>query len=160
EFYRGRCLSCHADKGCSLPPQVRREQQKDDSCVACHMRPTGSNVPHTTITDHRILRRAETSPRPPDNWPAPGEAPLDHFHHKLINGADPEVERGFGIALVQLADSQPSATITRALAEEALPLLETALRRDSDDLPAWEAKGSALWFTGQLEPAAAAYERV
>ena len=73
---------------------------------------------------------------------------------------DPNVDRDLGIALVQLADSQPSTKVTFSLAERALPLLESALNRDHNDWPAWEAKGSALWFTGRLEPAAAAYERV
>src|SRR5262249_32270444 len=148
------------DKGCRLPSNVRRDQNKDDSCIACHMRPTGSNVPHTTITDHRILRRPESSAKSPDAWPVPGETPLVHFHKELVDGADPNVDRDLGIALVQLADSQPSTKVTFSLAERALPLLESALNRDHNDWPAWEAKGSALWFTGRLEPAAAAYERV
>jgi predicted CXXCH cytochrome family protein len=165
-FYRRRCLNCHTDgradaggprgKGCSLPAADR--QAKADNCVTCHMPKTGSNVNHVAITDHRVPRLPDR-PRPPEDWPRPGRVPLVHFHRDLT-GPDPEVERDRAIALVQLADSQPGGDVGRWLTEMALPLLESALERDEADLPAWEAKGSALWFQGRLDDANACFQKV
>lgn len=55
-YYRQRCLVCHAEGACRLPPAVRAEQQ--DSCIACHMPAReSSHMDHVAQTDHRILRR-------------------------------------------------------------------------------------------------------
>ncbi len=157
-FYRDRCLNCHKDRGCSLPPAARQEKQ--DDCAACHMPPTGSNVNHTTISDHRILRRPDPPAQRPEERPlAPGEDPLVHFHAPLLPGPDPEVDRDRGIALIRLADRQPPGEVTRGLAARALPLLEAAVARDDEDLPAREARANALWFLGRLDEAREAYEQ-
>jgi hypothetical protein len=56
-YYRGRCQECHAQRGCSLPPQARRVQQPDDDCTACHMpRSPAADIAHTAITLHTIPR--------------------------------------------------------------------------------------------------------
>lgn len=160
-FYRERCMNCHEEKPCKVPVADRIMQNKQDSCIACHMKPTGSDVPHTMITDHRVLRRPDASVNTStDDWLRSGEVPLVHFHRKLVEQPDPEIDRDLGIALMRLADSQPSAAVVRSLAERALPLLETALNRQPDDWDACEAKGNALWFLGQLIDANLEYERV
>ena len=61
-YYRERCLSCHADKGCSLPAEVRFQKSKQDSCIDCHMPAGKSDIPHASTTDHRILRQPQPSP--------------------------------------------------------------------------------------------------
>lgn len=156
EFYRNRCLSCHQDRGCGVPLPTRLEQQKQDNCVACHMPPTGSNVNHTTITDHRILRRPD--PAKPDD-PSAASINLVPFHRDLLPAGDPEVERDLGIALMRVADAQ-RPDVGRVLAEKALPLLEAATARDDEDLPAWEARGHALAALRRPDAASAAYDRV
>jgi tetratricopeptide (TPR) repeat protein len=156
-FYRQRCLNCHKERGCSLPEAARRA--KEDSCIACHMPKTGSNVNHAAITDHRILREPDRA-RPPDDGPVPRSMPLLHFHRDQVAGKDPEVERDLAIALVKLANSMREGGVARSWTEMALPMLESALKRDGEDLPAWEAKGSALWFQGRLEDANAVFEKV
>jgi tetratricopeptide (TPR) repeat protein len=155
-FYRQRCLNCHKERGCSLPAADRRG--RDDNCIACHMERTGSDVNHTAITDHRLLRRPDRA-RPADDPPRPAQVQLLHFHRHLADAKDPDGERDLAIALVRLADRQGSDA-ARALTEKALPLLESALRRDRTDLPAWEARGNALWFQGRLEDAEAAFATV
>jgi hypothetical protein len=61
-YYRGRCLECHADRGCSLPLPTRRTRSPEDDCTACHMpRKDATDVAHTALTDHRIPRRADAA---------------------------------------------------------------------------------------------------
>jgi hypothetical protein len=155
-FYRERCLDCHKDKGCSLPLDARLK--KEDSCYACHMPPTGSNINHTTISDHRIVRTPQSSPI--RGQPSPAGTLLVHFHQNLLPTPDPESERDLGIALVQYADSLPSGDMLSAVIERALPYLEKALSRDEQDLPALEAKGNALWFLSRLNESIGCYEQV
>jgi Flp pilus assembly protein TadD len=154
--YRGRCLSCHEQRGCQVPLAARRRQNGDD-CSACHMpRLTSSDVAHTAVTDHRILRR----PSDPGALSAPpldpATNPLVYFHKSLGDPHGPEVERDMGLALVDLArqhggDAQPLSAI-------ALPYLEGAVHRVPDNVAAWEAKGFALWQNDQKPAALAAYE--
>jgi tetratricopeptide (TPR) repeat protein len=149
-FYRERCLNCHKERGCSLPLAARQEKQ--DNCLNCHMPKTGSTLNHTAITDHSIPRCAGRVERKE-------EATLDlvPFHRDRVD--DPELGRDLGIALVKLADTQ-SGESARSLSEKAWPMLDAAVRRHSDDLAAWEALGSAMWFQGRLEDAFATFQTV
>ena len=36
-YYRRRCLECHADRGCRLPPAIRLARSREDDCIGCHM---------------------------------------------------------------------------------------------------------------------------
>jgi hypothetical protein len=58
EFFDNKCLACHANDPCSLPANERVAPPANGSCIGCHMpRLPAADVPHTTQTDHRILRR-------------------------------------------------------------------------------------------------------
>ncbi|HEV3024427.1 MAG TPA: cytochrome c3 family protein, partial [Pirellulales bacterium] len=60
EFYRGRCLKCHEQRGCSLPEAERLRPPAADSCTHCHMpRISANDVAHTSQTDHRVVRRLQ-----------------------------------------------------------------------------------------------------
>jgi Flp pilus assembly protein TadD len=156
-FYRKRCLQCHTEKSCNLPLEARLAKNKD-SCIACHMPRTDSEINHTSITDHRVPRRppksAETGP-PPRSFP--GSSALVPFHRNLVDLSDEAVSRNRGVALIQMLQKGPPQAVARQLAERALPLLETALTTAPHDLPAWEAKGDALYSLGRPEEALAAY---
>jgi Flp pilus assembly protein TadD len=156
-FYRDRCMNCHKGKGCSLP-LADRLQQKQDNCYVCHMPPTGSNINHTTISDHRILRKPET-PLANERL-AQTHYSLVNFHANPLPSTDGDAGRDLGIALIQYADSLPSGEKLQALIGRALPLLNSALERDEFDLTALESKGNALWFLGRLNEAIEAYERL
>lgn len=61
---RNVCTSCHRSLSQAAHPL------KELDCVACHMpRSPAADVPHTAITDHRILRRPESSPIIPGGTP-------------------------------------------------------------------------------------------
>jgi predicted CXXCH cytochrome family protein len=65
DYYRRRCLTCHAQGDCSRPVPKGSQRDTGDSissdCISCHMpRSLSSDVAHTAITDHRILRRPKS----------------------------------------------------------------------------------------------------
>jgi Tfp pilus assembly protein PilF len=158
-YHRDRCLECHEQKPCSLPMTVRVRKSKPDSCIDCHMPAGKSDIPHASVTDHRIVRQVEPQER---TEPAPGpRRPLDgrlvHFHRDLVRVDDPEVRRDLGIAQMDRIERYPDST-RRMLGESALLLLEPALRTVDDDVPAWLAKANALWASGRAHDAAEAFD--
>lgn len=62
-FFRERCLSCHEEKNhCSLEIPARLNLSPEDSCIKCHMpKLAASDVPHTSQTDHRVLKHLQES---------------------------------------------------------------------------------------------------
>ena len=146
---------CHSDSGCSLATAVRLKQSRDDDCVSCHLpSERSSDVIHTAITDHRILRRASQ----PDRAPAAGSQPSDGqrhmvvFHRELMNEHERAVaQRDVGVGLAITYEWPESAT-------EALPLLDAALLRRPDDATAWESKGIVLGRLRRRDEALAAFQ--
>lgn len=158
-YYRERCLDCHQENRCALPLEARGQQSPGDSCIACHMpRFTSSDIAHTAVTDHRILRKpenAERGPRTPRRLRA-GAIPLVNFFAKELDPEDPAVSRDLGLALVSLI-AQPIPG-RQAVGPTALALLEKGLRASPDDPAAWEAKGAALVLQGRKTEAMTAFE--
>src|SRR5205085_7047301 len=163
--YRDRCLQCHgkdagADgSGCALPKAERLKQRADDSCIDCHMpRYSASNIPHTAVTDHRILRTGKPVPRD-DTKPMPGDGlPIRSFYRGRKALDEAEDDRRRAIAVVKLTMMGDAAALRAA--RLALPALDAALQHDPDDLPAGEAKGYALSFQERRAEALAAFEAV
>src|SRR5262249_25716221 len=59
QYYRDRCLACH---GTAL---VERHPAPRDDCIGCHMsRVASSDIAHTSVTNHQILRRPAALPEP------------------------------------------------------------------------------------------------
>ncbi len=160
EFYRDRCLKCHEDQSCKLPPATRRATVRDDSCIVCHMpKLDTADITHTAITDHRVVRQPQGKAAvPPSRTLRPGEVPLTHFHANLVQSNDPEVARDLGLALVELARER--SAVSGQLAETALGYLDPAVRRGPKDVAAWEARGQALLIRGQPRDALDNFERV
>jgi hypothetical protein len=60
EYFKTKCLTCHTEKNCSLPLQVREHQQPPDDCAGCHMKKRDvQEISHSSITNHRILVRPD-----------------------------------------------------------------------------------------------------
>ena len=86
-YFAKKCLTCHSEKSCTLPLEVRRDRQPPDDCAGCHMpKRNVQEISHSSITNHRILRRPDepfpelafqqTTPGLPDLIhlnPAPGQ---------------------------------------------------------------------------------------
>jgi tetratricopeptide (TPR) repeat protein len=161
-YYRDRCLTCHAEKGCSLSVSERLQKSKADSCIDCHMPAGKSDIPHASVTDHRILLRPEPSgpPEPAPHGFDPQHQPLlVHFHRDLVGKDYSDIDRDLGIGLMDRIERYAVPT-RRALGQQALPLLDKATQGDKEDLPARRAKATALWACGQTEQAVAEFEEI
>ena len=72
QYYRSRCLECHQLPDCLESQSERNSLQ--DSCIECHMpRLDSGNISHVSQTDHRILKRRQSSS-------GSGHNQLDHSH--------------------------------------------------------------------------------
>jgi predicted CXXCH cytochrome family protein len=164
-YYRERCLACHEQRGCALPPAKRRAQARGDDCVACHMpRPAITNIPHTAASDHRIPRAGpgSLSEGPRDASGQPADLLVFDYHWGLMNAEERrDAARDLGVALnwgARIMNSAPQ--LARIAASQALPLLEAAVRDRPDDLAARESLGLAFGILDRREQARHAYEEV
>ncbi len=146
-YHRQQCVDCHRKKGCSLA--LAKRQEKQDNCVACHMpRINSTDISHTAIIDHRILRRPEPAgTHPVPRKLLPGEVPLVYFYKDLIEPDDPDVARDLGIALVGLARFR--TPLAEQLGDTALPFLDSALQTGPRDSEALRSKAFILGQRGQ-----------
>jgi hypothetical protein len=65
-YYRGKCLACHGD------PFGEKHHAEQPDCTSCHMPAANStDVAHTQVTDHRILRHPHLSSRQRDEPNSP-----------------------------------------------------------------------------------------
>ena len=154
-YYRGKCLECHQEHGCSLPREVRLQKSKQDSCIDCHMpRYPSSNIPHTAATDHRIPRRAET-PSPEQRHDQPLRA-IVPFYPPDNAAEERELLRDRGIALSRLGLS--GKRDMQHFLPQAVEPLHDFLAQCPDDVPALEAYGQVLTVLGQDAEAKTAFE--
>ena len=163
-YYRQKCLVCHDQHGCSVPLTARRQKSPADSCIDCHMpRFATSDIAHTAVTDHRILRLAGQRP-PASRYPEQaqgvrgGSRGFVPFYREQRQRHDPELERDRGLALVQMF-AEGKADPAGAVAE-LIGLLEAAVKNDPADVDAREAYAMTLTYLQRPEEALAAYEAV
>jgi Tfp pilus assembly protein PilF len=153
-YYQGRCLICHAERGCSLPASDRLERSKENDCAGCHMPKASSfDIPHAASANHRIPRHAgdEYQLTPERGRPTRDRRHLVVFHRGRMDAEEQAaVERDRGVALCR--DGPEGARV-------ALPLLEAALAARPDDVTAWECKGHALFGRGRYDEALAAFRK-
>jgi len=143
EQMRGICTSCHA----SLSKTAHPSEQTD--CVSCHMpRSAASDVQHSAITDHRILRRPLPLEQPP-------VAAMEH----LEAWAEPPAQfrqRNLGLAelLVALLKGVPQLT------GSGLSILENLQPGQANGDPlVLAAVGSARVIRGDIREAVGFHER-
>lgn len=148
DFYRQRCLVCHTGEGqgCSELKPARLAVQ--DSCMDCHMpRLDASDVPHTSQTDHRILR-SPSSKRIIRDKPFPSNGP------RLFRDAETELseealQRARGLLLAHAAEngSRPD------LARQALAMLQPLAGIFLDDTELLDSLGTLNYLLGDYDSA-------
>jgi hypothetical protein len=59
-YFREKCLACHNEKSCAVPPSLRQHKTPPDDCAGCHMPKRDVTViSHSVLTNHRIIAEAE-----------------------------------------------------------------------------------------------------
>ena len=140
DFFRQRCLKCHADRGCSLPVSDREAEPHFDNCTKCHMQSVPStNVLHRSIADHRILRR----PSNDEGDQSGGESKVFQFVERPIPAS--ELDRAKAFKLISDALGSPARP---ELAEEANRLLMPLIVKSPDDSELFVALGNSCQIQG------------
>lgn len=145
QFYRDACLKCHTapEKVCAQPETERRTVSADDSCIACHMPSLPAHdVPHTSQTDHRVMRI-------PKGESTTSEAKLALFQPELFPVPPAEERRARGLLLARKAESTDSPVT----ASSVISILSNLVNDKSTDVPALSAYGSASQITGDTDTA-------
>ena len=147
-FYRERCLSCHEHAAhCGLSETERRLRIPEDSCIECHMPgQTANDVPHTTLTDHRILARPTRASLLPGRT-----IKLQLLAADLFPVPPDELDRARGIAIGHQAET----TGNPELLAQSLTLLGQSLSRQPGDLAVLNSLGNLLQRAGRLDEAKA-----
>jgi predicted CXXCH cytochrome family protein len=146
-YYRSKCLACH---GASFAAKHHADQP---NCLTCHMPASASSdVVHTEVTDHRILRRPQIQ----------AELLQDRVHESSLPRLVP-------FALTNKSESDPRdlALAWESLVEggmtaaepQARSLLSTALKQSPDDPALLSALGYIEQKHGASEDARALYRK-
>ena len=144
DFFRTRCLACHATSSCRAPFAQRQATSPPDNCISCHMpkQPT-ENIGHSSVTDHRILRTQSEIPAVLQSSALQSSAssfPTDLIYDTKPSGSG---ETGANLRSLALAHSQVAVRFPE-LGEKGLALLEQAAAAFPNDAEVQAAYGAAL----------------
>jgi tetratricopeptide (TPR) repeat protein len=142
-YFRQKCMACHLQPNVSA--ELKRHFDSKPDCRACHMPAMqGLSIGHTTLTDHRILRK-----------PMSSTAMMKPATRLVQFGARQADVRGLGLAYAEIAarDNQPF------YAAEALRLLTEALPTCATDAEVLTRLAYLHQTKGDIEQAASLYER-
>ncbi len=148
-FYREKCLACHA--GLST-----KHHANQPDCTACHMPANPStDVAHTEVTDHRILRRPNSGAVLED---AIARSSSTFTLPRLIPFPDsPEAERDnrdLALAWANMAENGDAAVL-----KQAEQLLRNAVQDSPKDPQLLSSLGYVEQRRGALDDARELYQR-
>jgi hypothetical protein len=148
DYFRERCLSCHAGESCRAPKARRQATSPPDNCILCHMpQRKMENISHSSLTDHRILR---TPSETPAVWEGGSDAPptIDLIRATSSSGSrEPQLDlRNLALAYSQVAAHYP------ALGERGLASLEQAAAALPNDVEVQSAYGLILVVARPKDP--------
>lgn len=150
-FFNDRCAECHQEQSCSLPEKQRSAPPANGSCISCHMPALdASDIPHTTQTDHRILRRPLAKSKAAASDEAPDPRKFTIFDEALRPLSPLEKDRAQGLMLAQMAELQADPELAKDVEKLLRPVSEAA----PDDVDVIDALGVAASLQGRLADAA------
>lgn len=166
EHYRLRCLTCHQTQGCGLELNVRERPPANNSCIHCHM-PTlaAGDVPHTALTDHRILREGKVNDLA-DRREKEHRATLDVFADADQRLPRAEIDRARGIALMTSAWEKEDPYLAARAQAYLLKLMGplgsdvSSSLVDIDDIPFLVELGAGFFLLDDADSAEACWRRV
>jgi TolA-binding protein len=152
DFFRSRCLTCHAARSCTASQAKRQLTSPPDNCILCHMpQQPAEKIDHTAIADHRILRTQSETPAALEDSPS-----LDLISDTKSSKLDDTQDlRNLALAYAQVGARYPEFD------EKALQILESAAAAFPTDAEVQATYGKALILarTGRQEAAAQALQK-
>jgi len=144
-YYRQKCLACHGAK-----LGVRHHKEQPD-CTSCHMPSSlSTDIAHTDVTDHRILRRPPVSPQLLQGANSKPDLPrLVRFPDLLKTDQD---VRDLALAWASLVDGGMTAA-----APETENLFRAAIKKSPDDPALLSAMGYSAQRKGEPDLARELY---
>jgi len=141
-YFRQKCMQCHGDGF------AQKHHPENPNCVGCHMPSVSTtDITHTEVTDHRILRRTAQKPETLvsqsndlEPFPATTETKDDW--------------RDLGLAYESLVEHGNSE-----LSGKAEKMLHSAREQNPSDAPVLTALGYIAQRRGDLEKSRAYYEQ-
>ncbi len=140
DYFRERCLSCHAGESCRASKARRQATSPPDNCILCHMpQRKMENISHSSLTDHRILRTPSETPAVLEGG-YDAAPPIDLIRATSSSGSrEPQLDlRNLALAYSQVAAHYP------ALGERGLASLEQAAFALPNDVEVQSAYGLIL----------------
>jgi len=146
EYFRKKCLSCHADDDCGLTIHDRRQQQPLDDCMACHMPKSSTDIPHFTFTHHRIGLHDPMTVQNPRNSTTIGtlEPISDVSHLSQIDRL-----RCLGIAYAIQSEAVSKIAGAQIYAQRAIAIFEQVRRQGLRDPEVDSALATLYWRAGR-----------
>jgi Tetratricopeptide repeat len=139
DFFRTRCLGCHATDSCREPLAQRQATLPPDNCIQCHMlKQTSENIGHSSITDHRILRIPSEIPAAQQAGASPPPTDLIYDAKPSGSGETQGNLRNLALAYAQVGARYPE------LDAKGLALIEQAAAEFPADAEIQAAYGSVL----------------
>ncbi|MAD81041.1 MAG: hypothetical protein CMJ50_09405 [Planctomycetaceae bacterium] len=166
EYYRLRCLACHETNDCKLDLNERELASANNSCIHCHMPALPvRGIPHTALTDHRILRHGRESDQPSERGSEKRTdvTVFDHADERLPRA---EIDRAKGIALMTKAwrrrgDDLAARALSHLLKVWTAPGDDVTERlAEVDDVPFLEELGAGYMLLGNSDLAVECWSRV
>jgi len=153
QYFETRCLKCHGESAneCSRPADSA--EQATESCISCHLpkRPALS-VPHTSLTDHRILRDKNNH-----HSPKASESELfTVFREPRDANSAYDLPRARGFFYIYLSETRNELQYAR----QALQLLLPLLQDNRSDAELMTQVGLAYSLVGNQEQAKTTLEQV
>ncbi|QDV49949.1 tetratricopeptide repeat protein [Gimesia fumaroli] len=150
-YFESRCLKCHGESTTECTRPEDSPEQAKESCISCHMpKRSAFSVPHTSLTDHRIIRHKNQPPQ----TSAQTERFSD-FRKPEDENAAYDIQRARGFFYVSLAETRNDLKY----AQQALQLLLPLLHKDSTDEDLITQVGLAYNLLGEKAKAKAILER-
>ena len=129
QFYRSKCLDCHAVGECGLPESDERRAAERDNCLNCHMPQSETDIPHIAFTHHRIGIHSASAG---DSTPSEILPPL--VPHQDLSGWEPDLVRRIeGLAYIEFASRQPSQRLFTQCQEQAIRRLGLSAQQQPAD---------------------------
>jgi predicted CXXCH cytochrome family protein len=143
-FYRAKCITCHGEAFAA------KHHSKQHDCASCHMPASlSSDVAHTEVTDHRILR----NPSSKATSDAPATSLPDLVPFPASDDAAKDV-RDLALAWQSIVNS--GMTVAEPKAEQ---LLRAALQNAPNDPALLSALGYIAQQRGDFDRARAFYKK-